>query len=76
MGDAREEAEKPWRRAELFETLAHPTRVRILRVLEKQPLSFADLKRVFGIESSGSARAKRLNSCLSISHQLFRDRTL
>jgi hypothetical protein len=46
MGDAREEAEKPWRRAELFETLAHPTRVRILRVLEKQPLSFADLKRV------------------------------
>jgi len=56
MGDAREEAEKPWRRAELFETLAHPTRVRILRVLEKQPLSFADLKRVFGIDSSGSAR--------------------
>jgi hypothetical protein len=28
--------------------------VRILRVLEKQPLSFADLKRVFGIDSSGN----------------------
>lgn len=34
--------------------LAHPTRVRILRILEKQPLSFADLKRVLGIESSGN----------------------
>jgi len=54
MADAGEEAEKPWRRAELFETLAHPTRVRILRILEKQPLSFADLKRVLGIESSGN----------------------
>jgi DNA-binding transcriptional ArsR family regulator len=54
MADAGEEAEKSWRRAELFETLAHPTRVRILRILEKQPLSFAELKRTLGIESSGN----------------------
>jgi hypothetical protein len=54
MADAGKEAEKSWRRAELFETLAHPTRARILRILEKQPLSFAELKRALGIESSGN----------------------
>ncbi|MGA1975714.1 MAG: hypothetical protein ABSG92_08765 [Conexivisphaerales archaeon] len=40
-------------RAELFESLGHPVRIRILRALEDGPLGFADLKRKVGIESSG-----------------------
>jgi len=40
-------------RAELFEALGHPTRVRILRTLEGKPMGFAELKREVGIESSG-----------------------
>lgn len=54
MADLGEETDKSWRRAEVFETLAHPTRVKILRILEKQPMSFAELKRTLGIESSGN----------------------
>jgi len=40
-------------RAEFFEALGHPTRVRILRALEAKPMSFSELKREVGIESSG-----------------------
>jgi len=40
-------------RAELFEALGHPTRVKILRTLESKPMGFAELKREVGIESSG-----------------------
>lgn len=40
-------------RAELFEALGHPSRFKILKVLERNPLGFADLKREVGIESSG-----------------------
>jgi len=40
-------------RAELFEALGHPTRVRILTALGEQPLGFSELKRRVGIESSG-----------------------
>ncbi len=40
-------------RAELFEALGHPSRVKILKALERNPLGFADLKREVGIESSG-----------------------
>jgi len=40
-------------RAELFEALGHPTRVKILRTLETKPMGFAELKREVGIESSG-----------------------
>lgn len=40
-------------RAELFEALGHPTRVKILRVLEEKPATFSGLKRDVGIESSG-----------------------
>lgn len=40
-------------RAELFEALGHPSRVKILKVLERNPSGFADLKREVGIESSG-----------------------
>jgi len=40
-------------RAELFEALGHPSRVKILKVLERNQLGFADLKREVGIGSSG-----------------------
>jgi hypothetical protein len=40
-------------RAELFEALGHPIRVKILHSLEGRPMGFAELKRGVGIESSG-----------------------
>lgn len=40
-------------RAELFEALGHPVRIRILQTLERGPTGFADLKKAVGIESSG-----------------------
>src|SRR5271157_907039 len=40
--------------AELFEAIAHPVRIKIIKILEKQPASFASLKRQLGIESSGN----------------------
>ncbi len=40
-------------RAELFEALGHPTRIRIVQILADVPLGFADLKKALDIESSG-----------------------
>jgi DNA-binding HxlR family transcriptional regulator len=40
-------------RAELFEALGHPVRIRILHALQDGPLGFAELKRKVGIESGG-----------------------
>ncbi|MDA4124434.1 MAG: winged helix-turn-helix domain-containing protein [Thaumarchaeota archaeon] len=40
-------------RAELFEALGHPNRIRILQAMREGPLGFAELKRQVGIESSG-----------------------
>ena len=40
-------------RAELFDALGHPTRIKILQVLSERPLSFSELKKEVGIESSG-----------------------
>jgi DNA-binding HxlR family transcriptional regulator len=40
--------------AELFDAIAHPARIRILKALEKRPSSFASLKRQLGIDSSGN----------------------
>jgi len=40
--------------AELFEAISHPARIRILKALEKQPSSFASLKRQLDIGSSGN----------------------
>jgi DNA-binding HxlR family transcriptional regulator len=40
--------------AELFGAISHPERIRILKILEKQPTSFASLKRQLGIDSSGN----------------------
>lgn len=40
--------------AELFEAIAHPTRIEILKILEKEPSSFAALKRQLNLDSSGN----------------------
>ena len=40
-------------RAELFEALGHPTRIKIVEALSESPLGFAALKRKTGIESNG-----------------------
>lgn len=39
--------------AEIFDALAHPTRIGILKTLQEENLTFADLKRKMRIESSG-----------------------
>jgi DNA-binding HxlR family transcriptional regulator len=41
------------RRAEVFDSLGHPTRIMILKALSEGPMGFADLKKKLGIESSG-----------------------
>jgi DNA-binding transcriptional ArsR family regulator len=40
-------------RAELFEALGHPTRIRILELLSDSPKAFSDLKKALDIDSSG-----------------------
>ena len=40
-------------RAELFEALGHPTRIKIVQALSEGSLGFAALKRKMGIESNG-----------------------
>lgn len=39
--------------AEVFDALRHPTRIAILKILSKEPLGFAELKKKLGIDSSG-----------------------
>ena len=40
-------------REELFEALGHPIRIKILRALDEQPMSFTELKKEMAIDSSG-----------------------
>ena len=40
-------------KAEVFEALGHPTRIRILRELAGRPLAYSELKRAAGMESNG-----------------------
>jgi len=50
---ARPESHFDASRAELFEALGHPVRVKILRTLNQRPMGFAELKKAVGIDSSG-----------------------
>jgi DNA-binding HxlR family transcriptional regulator len=54
--------------AELFEAISHPTRIRILKALEKQPSSFASLKRQLSIDSSGNLdyHLKKLGQLITV----------
>jgi len=38
---------------ETFEAIAHPLRIKILRLLAERPMGFSELKRGLGIKSSG-----------------------
>jgi DNA-binding transcriptional ArsR family regulator len=40
-------------KAEVFEALGHPTRIRILQELSEKPLAFSELRRAAGLESNG-----------------------
>jgi DNA-binding transcriptional ArsR family regulator len=40
-------------KAEVFEALGHPTRIRLLKCLGEKPLPFSELKRAAGLESNG-----------------------
>ena len=40
-------------KAEIFTAIAHPLRIDILKILEKNPKSFSEIKRRFSIKSSG-----------------------
>lgn len=55
-------------RAELFEVLGHPIRIRILQTLERTPLGFAELKKAAGMESSGhlSFHLNKLDGMLKV----------
>lgn len=53
MGESDEKTSFNSSRAELFEALGHPIRIRILESLNKTPLSFSELKKRIGVESSG-----------------------
>ena len=53
LGEDKPLSEFDLREAELFEALGHPTRIRILQALNEIPLSFSELKREIGIDSSG-----------------------
>jgi DNA-binding transcriptional ArsR family regulator len=58
-------------RAELFEALGHPTRVRILRLLADSPRSFSELKGALGIDSSGQLQFHlgKLNGLIRVGEQ-------
>jgi DNA-binding transcriptional ArsR family regulator len=53
MPDASDAASFDRMRAELFDALGHPVRIRILHALEDGPLGFSDLRRKVGLESGG-----------------------
>ena len=48
------EADRDLIAAELFEAISHPTRIQILKTLEKAPRGFSELKHELGISSSGN----------------------
>jgi DNA-binding transcriptional ArsR family regulator len=54
--------------AELFEAISHPVRIKILKILEKQPAGFGFLKRQLDIESSGNLdhHLKKLGQLITV----------
>ncbi len=51
--DAEKDAEFDRTRAELFESIGHQTRIKILEAISQEPLTFSGLKKRMGIDSSG-----------------------
>lgn len=48
-----ENSDESMNRAELFDSIAHPIRIKILKMLQRKSMSFSELKEALGIESSG-----------------------
>jgi DNA-binding transcriptional ArsR family regulator len=59
------------KRAELFEALGHPVRMRILEALDGEGLGFSELKRRVGLESSGhlSFHLAKLGDLLKVNEE-------
>lgn len=53
-------------RAELFESIGHQTRIKILETISREPLTFSGLKKRVGIDSSGhlSFHLEKLNNLI------------
>jgi len=53
---------------EVFESISHPLRIRILKLLAKKPRSFSELKRELGVKSSGKLdfHLKKLGSLITV----------
>ena len=58
---------------ELFEAIAHPTRIKILKILEKEPATFASLKRQLNLDSSGNLdhHLKKLGQLITVQNDGF-----
>jgi|Deesub1362A_J573_1020465.scaffolds.fasta_scaffold00012_37 DNA-binding HxlR family transcriptional regulator len=54
--------------SESFEAISHPLRIRILRILSRKPMGFAELKRELGIKSSGKLdfHLKKLKNLITL----------
>ncbi len=53
---------------ETFEAIAHPLRIKILKLLAERPMGFSELKRAFGIKSSGKLdfHLKKLENLITL----------
>jgi|GEM_PF-1112785 DNA-binding transcriptional ArsR family regulator len=58
-------------RAEVFEALGHPTRIRILQAVSERPLPFSELKHEVGLESNGllSFHLGRLSGLVKLNYE-------
>ena len=56
---------------ETFEAIAHPLRIKILKLLAEKPMGFSELKRKLGIKSSGKLdfHLKKLGSLIALNSE-------
>ncbi|OYT44372.1 MAG: hypothetical protein B6U85_10145 [Desulfurococcales archaeon ex4484_42] len=56
---------------EVFEAISHPLRIKILKLLAKRPMGFAELKRELGIKSSGKLdfHLKKLEGLITLDNE-------
>ena len=54
-----------------FEAIAHPLRIKILKLLAEKPIGFSELKRKLGIKSSGKLdfHLKKLGSLIALNSE-------
>ena len=66
-----ENVEEERQRAEVFDSLGHPTRIVILKALSEGPMGFADLKKRISVDSSGHLQhhLNKLNGLIKTDEQ-------